>query len=163
MGAPIAHPGRFTFDAALELKDAGLVAASGAAQVDSAAKVLDLGSAGPTTLTSGAGLLMATAVIDVTALEIASNDEIYDIIVQLSNNATFAVDTDIVDRCSLTLAAAEVQRSDANADSAVGRYLLHFDNWYNDTLYRYMRLYTVVGGTVATGINYSAFVGKLWV
>jgi len=141
---------RYTFDAGLELKDAGLVAASAAAQVDSAAKVLDLGS----------GLVEGDIVLDVSALEIASNDENYDIIAQLSPDSNFSTAGNIVERCALNLAAKEVKRSDCDKDDAIGRYILPFNNEHKDTLYRYARLYTVVAGTIATGINYSAFLAK---
>lgn len=160
MVAPLGFPGRLIYDNSLLLKDAGLVASSAAATVSAAAKVIDLGQTGPSTYVSGAGWYKGVVVIDVTALEIASNDEIYDIVVQLSDTAAFATDTDIFDRCSLTLAAAEVQRSDSNKDSVIGRHLLYFDNWVEESLKRYMRLYTIVGGTIATGINYSAFISK---
>lgn len=140
----------YTRDDLLEMKDAGLVAASAAAQVASAAKVLDLGD----------GSMQGEVVIDVTALEIADNDEIYDIVFQLSNVAAFATDTDIWDRVSLTLSAAEVKRTDANGDSVIGRYILPVDNEMAGTVYRYARLYTVVAGTVGTGINYKASLAK---
>ena len=38
------HRPSYTFDAEMQLKDAGLVAADAAAQVDGSAKVLDLGN-----------------------------------------------------------------------------------------------------------------------
>ena len=136
-----------TFDANLEFKDAGLVAASAAAQVDSAAQVVDVGT----------GLFKGCMIIDVAALEIASNTEIYDIIVQGSTVAAFATDTAIVELAALNLSAAEVKRSDCNKDDSTGRYKIHFDNENDGTYYRYLRLYTVVAGDVATGINYSAY------
>ncbi len=136
----------FIFDSQLELKDAGLVAASAAAQVDSAAKILDLGLA----------RIDATVVIDVTAVEIASNDERYDIVAQFSNSASFA--SGIVDGAVLVLGAHELLPGDT--DSTTGRYELKVTNEYDGTLYRYMRLYTVVAGSIATGINYSAFLSN---
>jgi len=39
----------------------------------------------------------------------------------------------------------------------VGRYTLPFSNEDNGTFYRYVRVYTVVGGTIASGINYTAW------
>ncbi|MEN6306674.1 MAG: hypothetical protein ABFD91_02870 [Anaerohalosphaeraceae bacterium] len=141
---------RYTFDAGLELKDAGLVAASAAAQVNSAARVLDLGS----------GLVEGDIVLDVSALEIASKDEVYDIIAQLSPDADFGTAGNIVERCALNLSAKEVKRSDCDKDDTIGRHILPFNNEHKDMLYRYARLYTVVAGTIATGINYSAFLAK---
>jgi len=136
-----------TFDANLEFKDAGLVAASAAATVDSAAKVIDVGE----------GLFRGCMIIDVTALEIASNTEIYDIIVQGSTVAAFATDTAIAELAALNLSAAEVKRSDCNKDDSTGRFKLYFDNENDGTYYRYLRVYTAVAGDVATGINYTAY------
>lgn len=137
---------RFIFDAATELKDAGLVAASAAATVDAAAQIIDMGT----------GVWMAGVQIDVSAIEIASNDERYDICVQLSSKSDFA-DT-IVTAAQLQLGANETLNGDQ--DSLIGRYKIFFDNEYNGTYYRYLRLYTVVAGTIATGINYTAFASK---
>lgn len=134
----------YTFDANLELKDAGLVAADAAAQVNSADKIIDLGS----------GFVQGDLVIDVTAIEVASDNERYDIVLQLSNSATFA--SGIFDKCILALGANEVIAGDA--DSETGRYTLPFNNrGVDEDVYRYARLYTDVSGTIATGINYSAF------
>lgn len=140
----------YTFDADLELKDAGLVAASAAAQVDSAAKVLDLGG----------GLVEGNIVIDVSALEIASNDEDYDIVAQLSPDAAFGTAANIQDWVTLNLGASETKSTDSDKDDTTGRYILPFRNEVNGTIYRYLRLYTVVVGTIATGINYKAYLAK---
>jgi len=137
-----------TFDADLEFKDAGLVAASAAATVDSAAAVIDVGT----------GLFKACMIIDVTALDIDGNNEIYDIIVQGSTVAAFATAGSIVELAALNLSAKEVKRSDSDKDDAVGRFKIYFDNENNGTEYRYLRVYTVVAGDgVSTGINYSAY------
>jgi len=137
-------------DDELELKDAGLVASSAAAQVDSAAAVLDLGG----------GFVEGNIVIDVTALEIADNDETYDITVQLSPDADFGTAGNIVDWMTLHLGAKEIKRTDSDKDDTTGRYILPFTNERGGTLYRYLRLYTVVDGTIATGINYIARLSK---
>jgi hypothetical protein len=136
----------FIFDAELELKDAGLVAADAAGTVDSVAQIVE----------AGTGRFEGVCVIDVTAIEIASNDEIYKVSVQGSNSSSFA--SGIVDLAELSLGALEVIGGDT--DSATGRYELPFSNYQNGTYYRYLRLYTDVGGTIATGINFSAFVTK---
>jgi len=140
-----------TFDADLEFKDAGLVASSAAAQVDSSDKIVDLGT----------GLFRGCMIIDVSALEIASNNEIYDIIVQLSSDSDFGTAGNIVEAAQLNLSASEVKRSDSDADNSTGRYKIYFDNEFDGTYYRYARVYTVVTGTVATGINYSAYAGPI--
>ena len=55
------------YDFTLSMKDAGLVAASAAATVGGAAKIANVGN----------GRVDGEMVIDVTAIEIASNDELY--------------------------------------------------------------------------------------
>lgn len=135
------------FDADLEFKDAGLVASSAAAQVDSADQIVDLG---------GAAMFKADMVIDVSAIEIASNNELYRIQVQVSSDEDFT-DT-YVTVAELQLGANEVLNGDQ--DSTIGRYIIPFTNEYDETLYRYARVYTVVSGTVATGINYTAYASK---
>ena len=132
-------------DSGFTLKAAGLIAASAAV-----ATIADL----------GAGYVEGNVVIDVTALEIADNDELYDIVVQLSSDSDFGTDTNIVEKCALSLSAAEVKRTDANKDDIIGRHILPFNNLYATTVYRYLRIYTVVAGTIATGINYTARIAK---
>ena len=137
----------YTFDAELEMKDAGLVASSAAAQVDAANKIADIGE----------GRFDGVLVIDVSAIEIADNDELYTIVVQGSSSSTFA--SGIENLAELSLGATEVRPGGAG-DSTVGRYELPFTNNQDGSLYRYLRVYTVVAGTVATGINYTAWVAR---
>ena len=134
-----------TVDVDTIMKAAGLIAASAAV-----ATVIDV----------GLGEMKGDIIIDVSVIEIASNNEIYDIVLQGSTVAAFATDTAIWDICSLTLSAAEVQRTDANGDSTIGRYVMPFTNFFNGVKLRYLRLYTVAAGTIATGINYTANMHK---
>jgi hypothetical protein len=137
------------YDENLILKDAGLVAADAAGTVDSEAKVIDLGSA--------TALVEGKMIVDVTAIEIASNDEVYKISLQGSDNSDFSTG-DEVDLAILELGALEVIGGDQ--DSTIGRYIVPFRNEKNGTTYRYVRIYTDVAGTIATGINFSAYLGK---
>ncbi len=130
----------YTYDDALNLKDAGLVAASAAE-----ATIVDLGS----------GFIDADLVLDISAIEVASNDEIYTVCIEGSNVAAMTSGSVCLAMIELGNAAAP-----ADADTAVGRFVLPFRNEQNGTLYRYVRIYTRVAGTIATGINYSAFIGK---
>lgn len=132
-----------TFDYALRLKDAGLIAADAAATVGGSAAILDLGAA----------RVDGCVIIDISAIEIASNNERYDIAIQFSTSASFA--SAIVSGPCLPVGALETLIG-ADTDTAVGRYELPFTNELNGTCYRYMRLYTDVSGTIATGINYTA-------
>lgn len=137
----------YTFDANLQLKDAGLVAASAAAQVSSANKIIDLGGQEP---------LKGVVVIDVSAIEIDTGDEEYIVILQGSNSATFA--SGIENLAAMELGAHSSGRKGSALDSVAGRREMPFINVQADTAYRYLRAYTYVAGTIATGINYTAFI-----
>lgn len=129
-----------TYDHATLLKAAGLVAASAAGSV-----ILDLGD----------GFMEADLVIDVTALEVADGNEIYTI--SLEGSSVAAMTSGSVELAKITLGN---NPAPADADTSVGRHVLPVRNELNGTLYRYVRVYTTVAGTVATGINYSAFLAK---
>lgn len=141
---------QYTYDADLLLKAAAAVGATADGTL-----VLDVGS----------GLLDADLVIDVTALEVDSNDESYEIIVEGSTVAAFATAAAICPLASITLGDKASTRLAAGVlakgtDDVVGRYVLPFRNEQNGTIYRYLRIKTIVVGTIATGINYSAWVAK---
>lgn len=135
-----------TYDYEMRLKDAGLIAADAAAQVSAADKIIDLGD----------HRVDLRVIVDVTAAENASNDERYLIKTQFSDSSTFA--SGIVGGPALDMGALEITKD--SADTVVGRYELPCTNEINGTTYRYMRLFTEVQGTIATGINYSAFAVK---
>lgn len=137
----------FNFDIQTLLKDAGAITASAAAQVSSAAQILDMGSA----------RFDATVVVDVSALDISSADENYVITLQGSNSATFA--SGIQNLANVNLGAT-ASRPGGAADSLVGRYELMATNEQADVTYRYVRLYTTVSGTTPS-INYTAFMTLL--
>lgn len=136
------------FDTLLQLKDAGLVASSAAAEVGGSAKILDL----------GAGKAEGNVILDVTAVEVASGDEIYTVVCEFSNSASFA--SGIIAGVSQQLGHATPIIGGADTNNGVGRYVVPYTNVVNGTHYQYMRLYTVVAGTIATGVNYSAFIAK---
>jgi len=129
---------QFTYDAATSLKAAGLLAAS------ADGSILDL----------GAGLVDGYLVIDLSACEVATGDEIYTVSLEGSNVAAMSSG-------SVCLAKKVfgnlVVPMDA-ALSAAGRYVVPFRNEEGGTIYRYVRLSTLIAGTVDTGINFSAFV-----
>lgn len=135
----------YPFDANLQFKDAGLVAASAAATVASAAAPVNVGT----------GFFSGDMVIDVTAIEVATGDEVYTITVQGGTESGFSSGTE-VELQSIKLGDSSVQLGDT--DDVVGRYVLPFTNRAVDgTCYQYLRVYTTVAGTVATGINYTAY------
>ena len=131
---------QYTYDQDHRLKAAGLVAAS----VDGS--IVDIGE----------GLVDGFLVIDVTAVEIASGDERYTISLEGSNVSAMSSG-------SVCLAKKVfgnlVVPMDA-ALSAPGRYVIPFRNEEGGNTFRYVRLSTLVAGTIATGINFSAFLAK---
>jgi hypothetical protein len=129
-----------TYDNALLLKAAGLVASTTTESV-----ILDL----------GAGLVDADLVIDVSAIEVATGDEKYTIHLEGSNVAAMSSG-------SVTLANIPMGNKTDPADAATGtgRFIVPFRNEQNGATYRYVRIYTLVAGTVATGINFMAFIAK---
>jgi len=134
------------YDTQLILKDEGLVAASAAAQVDAEDQILNV----------GAGLVKGFMVVDLNAVEIADNDERYDIIIQGSSESDFS--DDISNLATLTLGALEV--TGESADPTVGEFRVPFCTQIKKagTVYPYVRAYTRVSGTIATGINYAAWI-----
>lgn len=135
-----------TYDAAMLLKAAALVAATADGTL-----ILDVGN----------GLLDADLVIDATAIEVDSSDETYHIVLEGSPDALFGTAGNIVALARLVLGygAATAKASDGVTDVA-GRFVVPFRNEKNGTTYRYLRIRTIVAGTIATGINYSAWVAK---
>jgi hypothetical protein len=83
--------------------------------------------------------------------------------VQGSTDSSFTAGT-IENLAHLNLGAQEVRQglsASTVKDSATGRYELMFTNEQDDTIYRYLRMITVVAGSIASGINYKAFGAKL--
>lgn len=138
----------YNLDAEMLLKDTGLVAASAAAQIGGVNQILDVGP----------GRLEGVVVIDVTAVEIASTDEEYQVILQGSNSATFASGIQNLARLDF---GSTVVRDGGAIDSLVGRYEMFFCNEQNDVTYRYLRLYSFIAGSIATGLNFTAGIAVL--
>lgn len=131
---------QYTYDDALELKAAGLVAAS------ADGSIVDL----------GVGLVDGFLVIDMSACEIADGNEIYTVSLEGSNVAAMTSG-------SVCLAKKVFGNLVVPMDAALsadGRYVIPFRNEEGGTVYRYVRISTLVAGTVATGINFSAFIAK---
>lgn len=142
----------FLLDGATQLNDAGLVAATADSEVAAATVTIDLGAAG--TFTRG------VIVIDTTAVEVATGDEVYEF--QACVSATSAFSTRYITARKSIGAATPTGHPVATA--AVGRHVLYFDNvadtsatTQSATPMQYLRLRCVVAGTIATGINYVAW------
>jgi hypothetical protein len=134
------------FDVRHELKDAGLVGSSQAGTVDGQAKVGNLGAAP----------VEGKLVIDVSALEIASGNELYRI--KLQGSAAHDFSAYVEDLAAVELGAKEVLGGDQ--DSQAGRYVVPFSNAKGLYAWPYVRLYTEVSGSIANGINFSAYLTR---
>lgn len=137
----------FSFDAELQLKDAGLVAADDDAQVGGEDQILDLGED---------GRFDGRVIIDASAVEVGTGDELYDLVLEFSNSATHA--SGVVRGPSQRLGDGTALGGNADTDNGEGRYELGFTNEINGVLYRYVRMHIDVTGTIATGINFTAIV-----
>lgn len=132
--------GQFTYDNATLLKSAGLLATS------TDGTILDLGD----------GLFDGYLVIDLTACEIGTGDEIYT--VSLEGSTVSAMSSTSV--CLAKKVFGNVVVPMDGACATAGRYVIPVRNEENGSLFRYVRLSTLVAGTIATGINFSAFLAK---
>jgi len=131
---------QFTYDDDLEMKAAALIASS------ADGSILDIGE----------GLVDGFLVIDMSACEIGTGDEIYTVSLE---GSTVAAMTSLSVCLAKKVFGNLVVPMDA-ALSAAGRYVIPFRNEEGGTLYRYVRLSTLVAGTIATGINFAAFLAK---
>lgn len=145
-----------TLDANLQLKDAGLIAATAVTTVGGSAVTIDLGSA---------KFQKGRVIVDVSACEVATGDEAYRIQLQGSETSNFSTAYELATRI-----LGDSSVSGQAIDTAVGsRHVLYFDNVAHTSAsvtggepkpMRYLRLRTVVSGTIATGINYTAWMVK---
>lgn len=159
----------YTMDALTQLKDAGAITASAACLVGGVARVLDFGFTTPQGVIQVA-YVPGDIVIDVSAIEVASTDEVYMIAYELSDDTSgnavgFDAGDVVVCRGVVMLGcittAAYLAGLNMDTMSGTGRIVLGVDNEVQGTLYRYARLATYIAGTIATGINYAAFLSRL--
>lgn len=123
------------YDASLLLKDSGLVAATAVGTVGGSPKVVSLGQ----------GRVDGRMFVDVSAVETDSSDELYRLTLQGAAKADFT--GDVVD-----LVVLEV--------GATGRYEVPFTSERLGTVHPFVRLHTAVSGTVASGVNFTAYLSK---
>lgn len=117
-------------------------------------------AAGSLILDVGEGHTEGVLVADVSAMDIVSNDESYWIVLQGSPDSGFGTAGNIVELGAIHLGAKEIKLTDSDADDAIGRYIMQFQNERNGTIYPYLRLYTVVAGT-SPSITYKAWLSKV--
>lgn len=137
-----------TFDALLELKDAGAVTVTNTAgTVASVARVLDVGDA----------FLDASLHVYISAIDIASNDEVYTVILQGSDSSTFA--SGVVNLVTLSFGKATPAGIAADTTVGLAASVPVTNSLDGKTNFRYMRILTRVAGTTPS-INYKAWLTR---
>lgn len=136
-----------TFDAATELKDAGAITSSAAAQVGGVARVVNLGTA----------FAEMSMNVDVDALTTAAADQSYRVTLQGSTSPTFA--SDVNNLASITVGHATATGN--SATSTTGRYQTAAMNSKDGaTPLPYVRAYITVAGTGSPSINCRVWLTK---
>jgi len=147
----------YSFDANLEFSDnAAAYTASGYLQKGGADGVIDLGGNQGTSPAQQARI-DAVAIFDVTALDITSGNETYQIDIVVSNDPAFLTTLAIAGGVQLGKGAS---LRVAATDSVIGRVELGFTNQVCGVTYQYMKAYLTVGGTTPS-INIEGFVAVL--
>ena len=134
-------------DSAVQLKDAGALTATATTQVGGVDASIDLGSS---------RFQKGAIVIDVSAIDVASGDELYAIDLQGSNTSNFA-STQLLTRLSL----GDSTVNGSSTDSVTGRRVIYFDNVGHIAAgeavpQRYLRLRAIIAGTTPS-INFQAW------
>lgn len=134
----------YSFDANLQFSDGVALTATGFTQVGAANSVIDLGgNQGVTPLQQAR--IDAVAVLDVSAIDIASSNETYKIMVLGSNDPGMA--TGNVCLGEMTLGKGASIDGINMADSVIGRYEIMFSNQVAGSIYQYAAVYGILGGT----------------
>lgn len=137
----------YPIDTELKLKDAGAITSSAAATVGGSAAIIDLGDS------DCAGEM----VIDVTAIDVASTDEAYTIILEGSDSSDFSSGTPrIVPLAAAFMGAGGTIPGAGSTSTSTGRHVVAWKNRHFGSRSRYVRAYTVCAGTTPS-INYVAY------
>lgn len=148
----------YSFDANLEFSDnAAAYTATGFLQKGGADGVIDLGgNQGASPVQQARGDFMA--IFDVTAIDVASGNETYQLDILLSNDPAFLTGNAIA--AGIQLGKGASLRNTNSGDSVIGRYELGFTNQLAGTIYEYMKVLLTAGGTTPS-ISIEGFVAVL--
>lgn len=147
----------YSFDINLLLSDnAAAYTVDGYAQVGGADAILDLGGNQGVTPAQQARM-DAACVIDVTAIDVASGDELYRLKLLGANAATFLAPRGLGE---MTLGKGTAKVPSSTLDDGTGRYELMFATEQANTKYQFFKLYVDVAGTTPS-ISFQAFVAVL--
>lgn len=101
----------------------------------------------------GDGHFEGYLVVDVSALDTTTGDEVYYIHLELSDTSVF---TAIYDKVVIPLGSDATGVHTGTANSSTGRFVIPVTNEYKGVSYRYVRLKTTGAGT-SPSITYTAF------
>lgn len=161
----------YSFDANTVLSDnAAAYTATGYAQAYGADGVVDLGGNQGVTITLPSiddvssitpqqARIDAMLVVDVTAIDIASGNETYKIMLLVSNDPNFAAGN-VVQAAGVMVGKGASLDGINMKDSVTGRYELGFTNNIAGSIYQFAKLYLVLAGATPS-INISSFIAVL--
>lgn len=159
----------YSFDANMLLSDnAAAYTASGYAQVGGADGVVDLGgNQGVTialpaiddtpTYTPQQARIDGYLIVDVTAIDISSGNETYQLDLMVSNDPAFAAGSPVCAGGIQLGKGASLRGAVAQKDSVIGRVEIGFTNNISGLLYQYAKLFVTAGGTTPS-INILSFI-----
>ena len=161
----------YSFDVNAQLSDnAAAYTATGYAQAGGADGIVDLGGNQGVTVTLPAiddistytpqqARIDAVLIADVTAIKISAGNESYKLMALVSNDPAFGAGN--VEQAGEIMVGKGASRDGVNMkDSVVGRYEIPFTNNIAGSIYQYVKLYLVIGGTAPT-INVTSFVAVM--
>ncbi|EHK77694.1 hypothetical protein SM0020_12240 [Sinorhizobium meliloti CCNWSX0020] len=136
-------------------QDLELILADGAAAVTADGQSQVGGAAAEKKL--GPGRFEGVLIIDVSAIDISSADEVYHLCLQgAASGADAFTTTETLAQISLGATAA---RPGAAINSVIGRYEIPFITEQHDTVYDWVRLYVDVAGTTPS-ITFKAWIAE---
>ena len=152
----------FTFDLQNRLRDSTLAAVTSS---QAEADVLDFGNTTSAPVGEQVAYTEGYLVIDVSAGDFGNADEVYDVVVQLSDNASgggsgFAGGDLVVGKVAAHFGVALGPDADPDVDPIMGRVVVKVDNERLGQTFRFMRIATVVAGT-SPSLAYGAFFAPL--
>lgn len=107
----------------------------------------------------GAALMEGKLVVNYSGLDVVTGDEAYTFMLEGSPDATFGTAGNITVLAMQRIGGATGATPVGTADAAAGSIVVPFRNERNGTLFRYVRLYTLLAGT-SPSIVFSAFLAK---
>lgn len=142
------------WDAELELKAAGSAITSDGY----VGNIIDFGgdSLG-NSVGAGEAYEKGRMIVDISAIKITANDELYEFVLMGSDDAAFSGTEEELARFHVGAMETIIG---TDVDSTIGRYVTPYTNERNGRYYRYAKLYVDVGASSSPSISFSAHLTK---